>query len=179
MAENEKKRRRSSALDQLKPNSRDERCAKVSQVKEYWQVKCGVEVTPQTILSKHRRGVRAISERWTPDVFYMRPDDGDHFPLMDDDAEVDRYKGFYDDRRTAIKYLFFVVFGAPNEEQWHEMNLIPVISHILYIPKSSYKSVKQTLLEIALKMEAYSGHRVRSSGRSAAIKHGTAQAKII
>ena len=35
---------------------------------------------------------------------------------MDDDAEVDRYKGFYDDRRTAIKYLFFVVFGAPNEE---------------------------------------------------------------
>ena len=131
MSENLKKRRRSSALDQLKPNWRDEKYAKVSQEKEYWQVTRGAAVTPQTILSKHRRAVRAICERWTPDAFYMRPDnDEDHFPLIDDDAEVDRYKGFYDDRRTAIKYLFFVVFGAPNEVEWHEINLIPVISHM-------------------------------------------------
>jgi hypothetical protein len=152
MSENVKKRRRSSALDQLKPNWKDERYAEVSQEKEYWQVTRGVAVTPQAILSKHRRSLRGNCEQWTPDVFYMRPDDEDHIPLIDDDAEVDRYKGFYDDRRTAIKYLFFVVFGAPNMEQWHEINLILVISHMLHIPKSSYTSVKQTLHEIVLKM---------------------------
>jgi hypothetical protein len=179
MAEKVTKRRRSSALDQLKPNWRDERSDQRSQVAEYWQVIRGVEVTPQTILSKHQRGLHAISERWARNVFNFQPDDEDDFLLFDDDAEVDRYKGFYDDRRTAIKYLFFVVFGAPNMEQWHEMHLISAISHMLHIPQSSHTSVKQTLLEIVLKMEAYSGQRLRSSGRNAAIVHGTAQAKII
>jgi hypothetical protein len=141
MAEKVTKRRRSSARDQLRPNWRDERCAQRSQVGDYWQVTCGVEVTPQSILSKHQRGLHAISERWARNIFNFQPDDEDDFLLSDDDAEVDRYKGFYDDRRMAIKYLFFVVFGAPNMEQWHEMHLISAISHMLHIshtPELSY-----------------------------------------
>ena len=84
MAEKVTKRRRSSALDQLRPNWRDERCAQRSQVGDYWQVTCGVEVTPQIVLSKHQRGLHAISERWARNVFNFQPDDEDDFLLSDD-----------------------------------------------------------------------------------------------
>ena len=67
------------------------------------------------------------------EVFDFRLDD-DHVPLHADDADVDRYKGFYEERRTAIKYFYFAVFGAPNEDQWHDLKLIPAISHMLCIP---------------------------------------------
>ena len=79
----------------------------------------------------------------------------------------------------AIKYLFFAVFGAPDEDQWHNMKIIPAICHLLCIPKSSYYSVKHILQQITLMMEAYSGHRVQSTGRKASIVHGTAESNII
>ena len=90
------KKRRCSALDQLKPNVRDETYAAISQSKECWQVAKGVEVTPQKIHSKHHRSLNANIERWTREVFNFRLD-GD-IPLHFDDAEVERYQGFYDER---------------------------------------------------------------------------------
>ena len=171
------KKRRCSALDQLKPNWRDERYAAISQTKEWWQVAKGVEVTPQKIHSKHHRSLNANIERWTREVFNFRLD-GD-IPLHFDDAEVERYQGFYDERRMAIKYLFFAVFGAPDEDQWHNMKIIPAICHLLCIPKSSYYSVKQILQQITLTMEAYSVNRAQNAGSKDAIVHGTAQSNII
>ena len=164
--------------DPLASNWRDEKYAEVSQTAEYYLYGRAVEVNTGIFSRKHQRGREAINERWTREVFNFRLDD-DHVPLHADDADVDRYKGFYEERRTAIKYFYIAVFGAPNEDQWHDLKLIPAISHMLCIPVSSHSTVKRILLEIASKMEAYSSQHSRSGGRKAAIEHGSAQADII
>ena len=92
---------------------------------------------------------------------------------------IGNYANHYIDRRICIKYLYIAIFGAPPQDMWHEMKLIPAISGILDIPVNSHTAVRAVLEEIVQNVPAYNGDINRGGGRKAMIEHGTVQADIV
>lgn len=141
-----------------------------SKTQDYYQQNKGVEVTAVKAVSHHLRAKNAS------DTYRVKTP---HNREYHSHGGGEKYAGIYNERKIAVKYLYSSVFGAPPKEQWHRMKLVPVISHMLNIPKSSHSRVNEVLGNICdLKVE-YHGKRLEGSGKVAAIQHGTAQADII
>ena len=117
----EKKRNRNP----LSFNCFDSRYAAKSQHGDYYQNQVGVVVTNEKAvrLYKHAKKNSDLARR---SIQYLHENSNN----LELNGNENNYIGSFKDRRVAMKYLFMQVFGAPDEEDWHEMKLFPAISHL-------------------------------------------------
>ena len=127
------------------------------------------------MISKHRCSEKFVAMRYNSNAILSH--NGDY---SDPNLNKVKYVGFHKDRRVAIKYVYSAIFGAPPEENWHKMKLVPVICHLLNINLHSHGIVRQTLQQLANQdISFYKGSVQKGSGSKALILHGTVQADIV
>ena len=166
----EKKRNRNP----LSLNWFDRRYAAKSQHGDYYQNQAGVVVTNEKAVRLHKHA-KTSADFARRSIQYLH-ENSNNLELNGND---NNYVGSFKDRRVAIKYLFMQVFGAPDEEDWHEMKLVPAISHLLNISKNSHTTVLNTLHKIVASDIEYLGKVSLGQGRVALIQHGTEQSTIV
>lgn len=142
-----------------------------SQHKKYWNDYCGVEVTNEKVISKHYRSKLAGEQGRNNQLF------DENIPS---DINAVKYDGSLKDRRIAIKWMFINVFGAPSEELWHGMKLIPAISLLMNISRNSHTSILEILQKINEEdVFKYNGKASSGSGNAGLLHQGTEQANIV
>ena len=166
----EKKRNRNP----LSLNWFDRRYAAKSQHGDYYQNQAGVVVTNEKAVRLHKHA-KTSADFARRSIQYLH-ENSNNLELNGND---NNYVGSFKDRRVAIKYLFMQVFGALDEEDWHEMKLVPAISHLLNISKNSHTTVLNTLHKIVASDIEYLGKVSLGQGRVALIQHGTEQSTIV
>ena len=126
------KKRRSR--DTLSSNAHELQYQAQSQHEKYWQSTKGVEVKNSKPVVLHYRSISASEMSHY----------NSQYPInFDIDVEIDNQnKCSFKDRRIAIKYMFINVFGSPSVDSWHDMKLIPAISHLLNISQNSHSKVQ-------------------------------------
>ena len=148
--------------DSLTANSRDIKYRGLSQSKKYFlDTKARMDSGEKAVWA-HFHAKTAAQARWYLDK------EIDRNLLFDDlGGLATQYAGIYTDQRLAIKYVYIAVLGAPPKESWHDMKLVPVVSHMLGIPTTSHKSVLATLTKIHEKVAEYDGSRKKGTRRLA------------
>ena len=123
-------KRNRNSLDE---NSRDLKYSKVSQTQDHYLVSRGRLDTAENAVWFHSRAKTAVqaSRQMIEEI--------DSKLILDNLGELShQYAGSNTDRRLTIKYLYLAVFGAPKMDKWHDMKLVPVVSHMLGIPTNSH-----------------------------------------
>jgi hypothetical protein len=178
----EVKRRKRNPLE---PTAHEIRQSARSQLKEYWLEGKAVEVTPDLIASKHIRakiGAAAAAKTWFRGSDDYNPDDNLHVKSLtrnSEDADQVRYPSFYTDRKSAIRFLHYHIFCAPDPDDWHKMKLIPSTCHLLNIPNNSHTSIRTLLWNIVETENFEEFKNKQGAGRIPLIIHVTIQADII
>lgn len=126
----------------LSSNAYNSRYEADSQPRDYFQSIRGVLVTAEKSAKNHLRAKSAAEESRITDAEVRFC----HSELLEEGV---KYPNFLNERRVATKYLFTAVFGTPPIEDWHRMKLVPVISHILNIPRSSHSRVHELLDKVS------------------------------
>ena len=81
--------------------------------------------------------------------------------------------------RRIRKYLYIVLFGAPPQDMWHKMRLIPAISAILDIDSNAHNRARAILEAISVNIPSYNGAMNPGGGRKAILEHGAIQVEMI
>jgi hypothetical protein len=123
---NKKRRNR----DSLSSSSKQSRYEAESQHKRHYNNTRGVEVTIEKAITYHYRSKAAVEQARSNQLF------DENIPS---DVNAVKYDGSLKDRRITIKWMFINVFGAPSEELWHGMKLIPAISLLMNISRNSHR----------------------------------------
>jgi hypothetical protein len=160
--------------DPLSSNSHSERYEAISQVQDHYGSCKSVTVTAEKAVRRHNSARKAVYESRKEDEY---SDNNQNYPQLD--GHVNKRPGYYNERRVAIKHVYEAVFGAPPEENWHDMNLISVISHLLNIPSNSHTRVLEILRLISKEEKQYNGNVQKGAGKEALILHGTVQANLV
>lgn len=125
--------------DPLGESQKQKKYAKPSLKNGGLQISRAIEDDYDKAINKFERAKTASIEAaktWNPE---HNVEHVDAFPAFDD--RIGNYSDMYRDRRICIKYLYIVIFGAPPQDMWHDMRLIPAISAILDIDSNSYTRV--------------------------------------
>jgi hypothetical protein len=155
-------------------NCYNKRYEAVSQEKDHYLDRRSVKVTAEKTVLRHYKSKQASHA--TRESMKCS---ADKVKLPKLNGPVNKGSGYYNERRIAIKHIYESVFDAPPEEKWHEMKLIPSISHLLNIPSNSHSRVLEILQRVSKEEREYTGQVQRGSGRKALIQHGTLQANIV
>ena len=99
------------------------------------------ESTPSEVHARVQKAVKACAEShgtyFTPQKINFASDSSSV-------AEVVKSPDYYKARRMSIYYQF-LLYGAPEEEQWEEMNLVSMVMQSLFIPTGSSERVVAVL----------------------------------
>ena len=166
--------KRTRNRDTLTPTAHELRCANHT-LMDPTLLTHAVLITPEFELSRIRKAHVASKASAEQAVIRRTP----LVQIVQVATPAARYDEFHEDRRQAIRFLYHAVFGAPAEEEWHSLKLVPNICNYLGIPQNSHSKVKKILLDIAAGNFVAGIGRKPGAGRKAIIDHGSPQASII